>query len=74
MTQPSKFGIYSLVEKLVTLHGHTDGVNSVVVTSDGRQAVSASDDSTIIVWDLDRREARHVCGVMQGQSVQSPYC
>ncbi len=38
---------------LRTLQGHSNGVNSVSVTSDGRRAVSASDDHTLRVWDLE---------------------
>ena len=37
-----------------TLSGHTDGVNAVAVTPDGKQAVSASLDQTLKVWDLER--------------------
>jgi WD40 repeat protein len=33
--------------------GHTDRVNGVAVTPDGRGAVSASDDGTLKVWDLE---------------------
>ncbi|MEO0803827.1 MAG: hypothetical protein AAFY57_16340, partial [Cyanobacteria bacterium J06642_2] len=35
--------------------GHTDWVRGVALTEDGR-AVSASDDSTLRVWDLDSGE------------------
>ena len=35
-----------------TLKGHTDWVYGVVVTPDGRQAISASGDKTLKVWDL----------------------
>jgi WD40 repeat protein len=35
-----------------TLAGHTDSVMSVAVTPDGRYAVSASWDQTLVVWDL----------------------
>jgi WD40 repeat protein len=36
----------------LTLTGHTDWVNAVAVTPDGKQAVSASEDKTLKVWDL----------------------
>jgi len=36
---------------LRTLVGHTGGVNAVAVFPDGLQAVSASDDGTLKVWD-----------------------
>ena len=39
---------------LRTLVGHTGGVNAVAVFPDGQQAVSASDDGTLKVWDLQR--------------------
>ena len=45
-----------------TLAGHTDWVNAVAVTPDGRRAVSASSDKTLKVWDLDRRELRTLAG------------
>jgi len=34
------------------LEGHTDWVKAVALTPDGRLAVSASDDGTLIMWDL----------------------
>jgi WD40 repeat protein len=37
---------------ICALNGHTDTVNSAVVTSDGRHLVSASNDKTLKVWDL----------------------
>jgi WD40 repeat protein len=45
---------------LVTLTGHSGAVRSVALTSDGRYAVSASDDLTIRIWDLDRGIEKHV--------------
>jgi WD40 repeat protein len=39
---------------LRTLAGHTGSVNAVAVTPDGRYAVSASYDTTLAVWDLER--------------------
>src|SRR5919199_298640 len=37
---------------LRTLSGHRDSVTAVAVTADGKQAISASDDKTLKVWDL----------------------
>lgn len=34
------------------LRGHTESINDLVVTADGRTLVSASDDDTLRVWDL----------------------
>jgi len=45
---------------LVTLMGHTATVRSVALTSDGRHAVSASDDLTVRIWDLDRGVGKRV--------------
>ena len=39
--------------ELRTLEGHSDWVNGVAVTPDGRRAVSASCDKTLKVWDLE---------------------
>jgi hypothetical protein len=36
-----------------SLIGHASWVNAVALTSDGRQAVSASSDQTLKVWDLE---------------------
>jgi hypothetical protein len=41
---------------LRTLKGHSDWVNAVAVTPDGRKAVSSSDDQTLKVCDLERGE------------------
>ena len=46
-----------------TLEGHSDSVNGVAVTGDGRRAVSASSDNTLKVWDLETgRELRTLEG------------
>ncbi|HEY9600907.1 MAG TPA: hypothetical protein V6C85_04800, partial [Allocoleopsis sp.] len=37
---------------LRTLSGHSWSVNAVAVTVDGKQAISASDDNTLKLWDL----------------------
>jgi WD40 repeat protein len=37
---------------LRTLTGHNDAVNAVVITPNGKQAISASEDNTLKVWDL----------------------
>ena len=52
---------------LRTLAGHSDLVNSVAVTADGRLAVSASEDNTLKVWDLESgRELRTLQGHSNG--------
>ena len=38
---------------LHTLKGHTDSVNAVSLTPDGRRAVSGSEDKTLRVWDVE---------------------
>ena len=44
-------------ELLRTLEGHSSTVSGVAVTPDGKQAVSASRDNTLKVWDLESGRA-----------------
>ena len=39
--------------------GHSDSVNAVAVTADGKRAVSASEDKTLKVWDLETGRVLH---------------
>ncbi len=41
------------LRELLTLTGHAGSVNAVAVTPDGQRAVSASEDHTLKVWDLE---------------------
>lgn len=43
-----------------TLEGHSDGVLSVAIAPDGRRAVSASEDRTLLVWDLVTGRVLHL--------------
>jgi WD40 repeat protein len=52
---------------LRTLQGHTNYVRAVVITPDGRRAVSASGDMTLRVWDL---ESGHSLWTLQGQNAE----
>jgi WD40 repeat protein len=47
------------------LDGHTDGVITCTVTPDGRRVISASNDGTLKVWDL---EARRVIATLDGHT------
>ncbi len=47
------------------LLGHTKALNCVVVTPDGRTAVSGSDDKTVRVWDL---EAGRLTATLEGHT------
>ncbi len=44
---------------LRTLAGHSESVNGVALSVDGRRAVSASDDQTLKVWDLETGAELH---------------
>jgi WD40 repeat protein len=56
--------------ELLTLTGHNGFVNAVTVSSDGRAAISASDDHTLKVWDISTgQELRTLAG--HGREVRS---
>ena len=46
-------------ETLRTLEGHTSGVTAVAVLTDGRRALSGSNDHTLRLWDLATGETLH---------------
>jgi WD40 repeat protein len=52
----------SLVRDLV---GHTDGVTASAVTPDGRRVISASQDGTLRIWDL---ESGHALATLEGHT------
>jgi len=43
---------------LRTLEGHADVVNAVVLSADGKTAVSSSDDKTLKVWNVETGQVR----------------
>jgi WD40 repeat protein len=45
---------------LRTFRGHTDGIRAVAVVPDRYQAVSASDDGTLRLWDLQTGQCLHI--------------
>ncbi len=47
-----EFGILEKSELTNTLLGHTGGIISVVITSDGKYIVSGSIDKTIKIWEF----------------------
>ncbi|MEH2059518.1 MAG: hypothetical protein V7K97_25860 [Nostoc sp.] len=40
-------------KEISTLRGHDNSVNAVAIAPDGQKAVSASDDKTLKLWDLE---------------------
>ncbi len=50
----AKFG-----EPIRTFSGHDDGIRSVAFSPDGRRALTGSNDSTAILWDVDTGKQVH---------------
>lgn len=40
-------------ELVATLNGHSEAVNKVIFSADGQRVISASTDSTAVIWDID---------------------
>lgn len=40
-------------KRLKTLSGHTGGINAIAFTPDGKTLATASNDGTILLWDID---------------------
>jgi WD40 repeat protein len=57
-------------QSIVQLIGHTDRVHSVAFFPDGKQIMSASEDGTIRVWDVESLEER---GEMDGWQVKGDW-
>lgn len=61
--RPLTASLHEPAEIIRTLSGHQDWVRAVVVTDDGRLALSASHDKTIKIWELSSgREVRTLAG------------
>ena len=45
----------TLLNKTPTLKGHTDAINSVAFSPDGKRLTSSNWDRTVKVWDMDKR-------------------
>ena len=50
---------YETGRKLFSLKGHTSWIRMSDFSPNGKELVTASDDGTAIIWDLDKREIAH---------------
>ncbi|MGM3309606.1 AAA-like domain-containing protein [Anabaena sp. WFMT] len=48
------------------LEGHNDAVRSVIFSPDGKTIATASEDNTVIIWDINGKEIRKFTGNNQG--------
>ena len=46
-------------KRIRTLEGHTEGINSVVFSPDGKTLASGSEDDTLRVWDVHTGETQN---------------
>src|SRR6201999_3869578 len=51
---------------LQVFEGHSNGVNSVVISSNGKKLASASNDNTVRLWDVEKGEA--IGSALEGHS------
>jgi WD40 repeat protein len=55
---PTTISTGGIITPTNTLTGHTGEVNTVAITPDGRSLISAGDDKTIKIWDLQTGQAQ----------------
>jgi serine/threonine protein kinase/sugar lactone lactonase YvrE len=55
---PSTISAGGIIPPPATLLGHSGEVNTVAITPDGRSLISAGDDKTIKIWDLQTGQAK----------------
>jgi WD40 repeat protein len=57
-------------KELRTFTGHTDGVNALALSPDGRQLLTGSLDKTLRLWDVETaKELKHLAGAEKFRSV-----
>ena len=61
-TEPYELQLWDIISgtKLKSLKGHTDWIKSVAFFHTGQQLVSASQDKTIRIWDLNTQQSKNL--------------
>lgn len=62
------------LQNTASLRGHGEAIRATTSTTDGRLALSASDDRTIRVWDLASGDVERVIGRLQGNAREISDC
>ncbi|MCD4792045.1 MAG: caspase family protein, partial [Bacteroidales bacterium] len=57
---PIKLWDVETYKEIKTFNGHSDIVNDIKFSPDGKKIASVSDDGNVIIWDVENRKSTHI--------------